>query len=497
MEPHGKAFPRVVIVGAGLAGLCMGIRLKKAGIDDFTIVDKYDNVGGTWYANNYPGAACDVPIHLYSYSFEQNPKWSRLYPEQPEILRYLEMCVEKYDLGSHLRLSTTVDSARWDEDRATWTILTSDGQQMVANVMITAVGLLDVPSEPDFPGLKNFPGPTFHSARWDHSFDPAGKRVAVIGTGSSAIQVVPAIAPVAERVDLFQREPGWVLPRGDRALTERERRYYQRFSTLLRLARFRTFCRLEKASRAGIDPNGDPVRNKTTAALEYLARSIADPELRARVTPGYPLGCKRLLITDDFYPALARDNVELVTSPIEHITANGVLTADGREHPVDAIVLATGFQAPRLLSTLEITGRSGLRLHDAWRDGAEAHWGITTAGFPNMFMLYGPNTNLRNSIIFGLECQAGYTLQALRLMTRQALASLEVRPEAMARSNEQIQIALGTSVWKGGCHNYFAHPSGKIVTQWPYSATRYWRSTRRLRPADFASVPRRPQGPVT
>lgn len=476
---------RVAILGAGAGGLGLAIRLRRAGIDDFVVFEAADGVGGTWRANTYPGAACDVPSLLYSYSFALKPDWSRTYATQPEILQYFEDCADRFGVRPHLRCNTPVRSARWDEPERCWRLSTEGGGTWTADVLVSALGMLRVPVVPAIDGLEKYSGKVMHSARWDHAHDLRGRRVAVVGTGASAIQIVPAIAPAVEQLHLFQRTPAWIMPRIDRPYTEEEQRRFARNPLAARRLRWDLYCGYERNTtfRAG-DPREEQIR---AFALARLSHRIQDPDLRARLTPDYPVGCKRVLVSSDFYPALLRENVSLVTEPIRRVTATAVETADGRQHTVDTIVLATGFRATEYLHGLEVVGTGGRNLSDVWAGEPRAHLGMTVSGFPNFFMLYGPNTNQGgNSIIFILEAQARYVAQAVQAMERHCLASLDVKQPVMDRYNRELDAALAQTVWAGGCRSYFQTPSGHIATQLPHPSRWYWWQTRRVRLADFA-----------
>jgi cation diffusion facilitator CzcD-associated flavoprotein CzcO len=452
----------------------MGIALKRAGFD-FTIFEKSDGVGGTWRDNTFPGAACDVPSHLYSYSFEPNPWWSRTYATQPEILAYLERCTDRYGVRSHVRTQTTIRQARWDGPTCTWELTDESGDRFTADVVVSGLGMLNVPRIPDIPGAGRFRGRSFHSARWDHTKSLAGERVASIGTGASAIQYVPAIAPEVEHLTVFQRSPVWVSPRVDRAYSPEDQRRFARVPLAARRHRFGIWMTYQRA-RFTVD--AEQTVTMTEFARSYLARKVEDPELRARLTPAHPVGCKRPLMSRDWYPALTRPNVTVVTEPIVEITESGLRTADGQLRQVDTIIYGTGFLANEFLSTIDVVGEGGRRLHDDWAEGAEAYLGLSAAGYPNFFMLYGPNTNGVNSILFFIEAQAHYVLGALRAMGTLGLTAVDVRRSVMERYNRRIQAAMTGTVWVAGCNNYFRAPSGKVVTQLPYSGARYWLRTR-------------------
>ena len=452
----------------------MGRELTRAGYE-YTIFEKSDGVGGTWRDNAYPGAKCDVPSHLYSYSRALNPWWSHTYASQPEILAYLERCTDQFGVRPHVRTNTPIVEASWREDDQQWQLRAESGEIFRADVLVSGLGMLNVPSVPAIAGAERFRGRVFHSSRWDHSKPLAGERVASIGTGASAIQYVPAIAPEVEHLTVFQRTPIWITPRIEGPFTPEQQRRFARVPLAARLHRWKIWWVYERATFAA---DSDQTHGQTELARSYLERKIADPALRAELTPDYPVGCKRPLISRDWYPALTRPNVRLVTSPIVEITEAGLRTADGEEHAADTIVYGTGFKANEYLASVTIRGRAGRVLHDDWRDGAEAYLGISVAGYPNLFLLYGPNTNGVNSIIFMHEAQAHYITRALRTMTRRGHAALEVRERVSRRYNARIQRAMAGTVWTAGCSNYFATPNGKVVTQLPYSGGRYWLRTR-------------------
>ncbi len=449
-------------------------RSTRAGYD-YTIYEKSDGVGGTWRANTYPGAACDVPSHLYSYSFAPNPWWSRTYSTQPEILAYLERCTDQFGVRGHVRTNTPILEARFVDAEQQWELVAESGERFRADVLVSGLGMLNVPSVPDFPGADRFRGRAFHSSCWDHSKSLAGERVASIGTGASAIQYVPAIAPEVEHLTVFQRQPIWITPRLDRPYTAEEQRRFARVPFAARRHRWQIWWQYERADFA---VDSDLTRTQTELARAYLERKVADPELRAKLTPDYPVGCKRPLISREWFPALTRPDVRLVTEPIVEITEAGVRTADGEEHAVDTIIYGTGFKANDYLSAVDIYGAGGRRLHDDWRDGAEAYLGIAVAGYPNLFLLYGPNTNGVTSIIFMHEAQVHYIMRALQEMTRRRHGTLEVRERVVARYNAKLRAAMRGTVWTAGCTNYFTAPNGKVVTQLPYRPGRYWLRTR-------------------
>lgn len=463
----------VAILGAGAGGIAMGAALTRAGYE-YTIYEKSDGVGGTWRDNTYPGAACDVPSHFYSFSFAPNPWWSRTYATQPEILSYLERCTDLFGVRSHVRTHTAIVEARWIEPDQRWVLQSESGEIFTADVLVSGLGMLNVPSIPAIPGAEQFRGRAFHSSRWDHGKSLAGERVASIGTGASAIQYVPAIAPEAEHLTVFQRTPIWITPRFEAPYLPEQQRRFARLPLAVRWHRAKIWWTFE---RADFDIASDSTQVQTEFARSYLERKIEDPELRAKLTPDYPIGCKRPLMSREWFPALTRPNVRVVTEPIVEITEAGIRTADGVEHLVDTIIYGTGFRANEYLSTIDIHGR-GRCLREQWRDGAEAYLGITVPNFPNLFLLYGPNTNGVTSVMFMHEAQVHYVMGALRSITRRGGGSLEVRDSVSKRYNRGIQAALEGTVWTANCSNYFRAPNGKVVTQLPMSGGRYWLRTR-------------------
>lgn len=472
--------PTVGIIGAGAGGIAMGIQLAEGGYR-FTLFDRADGFGGTWRHNTFPGAACDVPSHLYSYSFAPNPRWSKTYANQPEILAYLENVAAAHGLGARLRANTAITSARWSDTRRRWTLTDDDGAEHEFDVVVSAVGMLDVPHIPDIPGTRRFRGRRFHSARWDHTKSTAGERVASIGTGASAIQYVPAIARETAHLTVFQRTPIWIAPRFDFPFTPEQHELFERDPAAARKLRDEAFDAYESAS---FDVDAAQTREATELARSYLMRKVADPELRAKLTPDYPAGCKRPLMSRDWYPTFALPNVSLETTAIAELTERGVRTADGVEHPVDTIIYGTGFTAADYLASIDVYGTGGRRLADVWRDGAEAYLGTLVAGYPNFFTLYGPNTNGVNSIIYIHEAQTTFVRHILDVLNRRGARTVEVTPDAQRRYNDEIQAAMVGKVWLA-CDNYFRHPSGKVVTQFPYSGRTFFERTRKLVDADY------------
>ncbi len=482
----------VAIIGAGFGGLAMAYELAGAGIDDVVIFERSDGVGGTWRQNGYPGAACDVPSHLYSLSFAPNPDWSRTYATQPEILRYIEDCYDRFDLRRRVRFATEIVSMAWDGDRNIWDLSDLNGRRYEARIVVSAIGLFHTPSVPNLPGLDTFAGSSFHSARWDHDHDLTGRRVAIIGTGASAVQIVPAIVEQAGHVDVYQRTPAWILPRKDQPYSDEERRIFSQRPEVARRIRDDQHDAFEHATTFFTgDPTGAAIE---VFARDYLVRKVPDAGLRARLTPDYPIGCKRTLVSSTFYSALQRDDVELVTTGIEQIGPGGIRTVDGVERPCDTIILCTGFCAAEYLRNIEVTGRDGADLHRRWAGVPRAYQGLAIPEFPNLFLLYGPNTNQGgNSIILILEAQARFVAEALRTMHEHGSTVIEVRMEAMARYTEDLTTALEGTVWHDGCDSYFLAPGGEVVTQLPHTSGQYRTQMERFPAGDFELI----GGPTT
>lgn len=472
--------PRVGVIGAGAGGIAMGIQLAAGGYD-FTIFDRADGFGGTWRHNTFPGAACDVPSHLYSYSFALNPRWSKTYANQPEILAYLEKVAADHGLGPQLRPNTAITTVRWSDESRRWTLTAQDGRQYDFDVVVSAVGMLDVPNVPNIPGAQRFRGRQFHSARWDHSRPTAGERVASIGTGASAVQYVPAIARDTAHLTVFQRTPIWIAPRFDFPFTAEQQEEFERRPETAQKLRDEAFEAYESAS---FDVDNRQTREATELARSYLHRKVADPELRAKLTPDYPAGCKRPLMSREWYPTFALPNVRLETTAIAELTERGVRTVDGVEHRVDTVIYGTGFKAADYLDSIDVYGSGGRHLRDDWRGGAEAYLGTLVAGYPNLFTLYGPNTNGVNSIIYVHEVQTTFIRHILDVMGGQGARTVEVTADAQRRYNDEIQAAMVGKVWLA-CTNYFRHPSGKVVTQLPFSGRTFFERTRSMVAGDY------------
>ncbi len=482
---------RVLIIGSGFAGLGLAIQLQKAGIDDVLILEKAGEIGGTWRDNAYPGAACDVPSHLYSFSFEPKLDWSRKFAPQAEIQGYIKHCADKYQLQRHIRFNSEVASAVYDAEQPSWLVTLRTGEQFVAQILVSACGQLNQPAYPSIPGRDDFAGQAFHSARWRHDIDLTGKRVAVIGTGASAIQFVPKIQPDVAHLTLFQRSAAYVISKPDRAYRPWELAVMQRFSWLQKIDRCLKYIQHESRALAFVS---FPVllKGMRFSFKRTLARGIADTRLREQLMPDYPMGCKRILISNDFYPALSQANVTVVSQGIKAISHDAVITDDGVAHPCDVLIYGTGFTATDFLSPMKITGLDGVDLNQAWREGAEAYKGISVSGFPNLFLLYGPNTNLgHNSIIYMLESQFRYVLGCLEAMQRHGLTALDVKPLVQRQFNSKVQRAIHRTVWDQGCTSWYQTASGKNTNNWPDYTFNYRRMTRTPALQDYQFTPSR------
>ncbi len=472
---------RVVIVGAGFGGIALAIRLQNEGVDDIVILEREEDLGGTWYVNTYPGCQCDVPSLLYSLECAPNAEWTRTFAPQPEIEEYLRGVADRFDLKRLIRLGTEMTGAEWDPESNRWIIETS-AEPLSSDILIVAAGFLSEPSLPAIDGLDRFEGTVFHSARWRHDHDLAGERVAVVGTGASAIQFVPAIQPQVSHLTVFQRTPPWVTPRPDRPFKPWEHRLLRRSPLAARLARARVYWsrellvlmfarypRLAKLAASG--------------AAKHLEAQVEDPGLRAKLTPDYALGCKRVLLSNDYFPALCQPNTELVTEPISRVLPRAVLTSDGVEHPVDTIIFGTGFEATEPPIARRIRAADGRTMREHWGDGMRSYLGTTVAEFPNLFLIIGPNTGLgHSSMVFMIESQANYVIDALKTMAARNVASVSVRPEVMDRFDDEMQRKLGRTVWSTGCSSWYLDASGRNTTLWPDFTWQYRLRTRRFDP---------------
>jgi cation diffusion facilitator CzcD-associated flavoprotein CzcO len=480
---------RVAVIGSGFAGLCMGIALKRRGETDFVLLERAQDVGGTWRDNTYPGAACDVQSNLYSFSFAQNPDWGRSYSEQPEIQAYLQRVADRFDVRRHCVFGAEVTGARWDDAARRWLVSTAAGE-FRAQVLVSAAGALADPTYPDIPGLQGFEGTVMHSARWDSSHDLAGEKVAVIGTGASAIQVVPAIQPLVDSIAVYQRTPAWVVPRTDHPVKPWMRRLYRSvpgFQNLVRslLYLFREFLVIGMAkNRRFLKPVGK-------LAKAHLERQVRDPKLRKALTPDYTIGCKRILISNDYFPAVAAPNAELVTAGIREVRPHSIVSTDGVERPTDTIVLATGFHVTDLPIAEKIRGRDGRSLAEVWEDGMVSNRSATVAGFPNMFLLVGPNVGVgHTSMVYMIESQVNYVDDALQTMDAEALEVLETTREAQEAYRALIAEKSKGTVWLGGgCASWYLDKHGHNTTLWPDFTFRFRKLTKRLDRENYVGIP--------
>ncbi len=471
---------RVAIVGAGFGGLGMAIRLKQSGTDDFVVFERDAEVGGTWWANTYPGCQCDIPSHLYSYSFAPNSEWTRTYPLQREIREYLRDCSDRFGIRDHIRFECPVERAEWDDEEGVWQIDTPDGR-FSAQVLIGAPGPLSEPSIPSLPGFADFRGVAFHTAQWDHSQDLTGRNVAVVGTGASAIQTVPEIQPLVNRLTIFQRTAPWVVPHRDRPITDFERRLYRRVPAAQKAVRTTVYLSRELLVTGLV--YRPPLMNTVQKMAEgHLAKQVPDEALRAMLTPNYVIGCKRILPSNKWYPAITQPNVEVVPSGVTSFTPDGVLAADGSTREVDTVIFATGFHVTETAFATVVRGRGGVPLSEVWDGSPQAYRGATIPDFPNLFLLVGPNTGLgHNSVVFMIEAQLNYLMGALEAMERRGAGRIEVRRDAYDAYNEHVQARLDRTVWNtGGCASWYIDRNGRNSTIWPDFTWRFWEQTRRF-----------------
>lgn len=470
-----KAFP-IIIIGCGFGGIGMGIKLKEAGIHSFTIFERADEVGGTWRDNTYPGCACDVPSYVYSFSFEPNPNWSNIFGHQPEIQQYLLDCVAKHQLRSHIRFNTAVVKAEFDEEKGLWTLTTDSGETHQARMVVSAVGGLTDPALPEIEGIEDFKGEMFHTARWNKNYDYHNKRVAVIGTGCSAVQVIPSIQPKVAHLDVFQRTAAWVMPRHDFSIGHQFKSYLARFPQLQSAIRGMLYWGSEALAPFLILDSKWLSKPFEALAYRNLKKHVKDPELRDKLTPHFQFGCKRMIVSDDYYPALTKDNVSLITSPIERVTAEGIITQDGEHHQLDCIILATGFDLSLAASPFEIYGRHGRALNEDWAaDGAYAYKGVSIAGYPNWFSIMGPNTGPgHTSVLIYTEAQINYIMQAIDSLKEHKLKYVDVRQDVMDEYNIGLQKRMKHTVWtSGSCVSWYLNADGTNHALYPGFAAEY------------------------
>jgi cation diffusion facilitator CzcD-associated flavoprotein CzcO len=478
----------VAIVGAGFGGLGMAIQLKRAGRHDFVVLERAPDLGGTWQANTYPGCQCDIPSNLYSFSFARKSDWTTAYPMRDQILEYLHDCARRFGVQPHIELECELRDAAWDRGRGRWDIETPSGR-ISARVLVAAPGLLSEPCVPDLPGLDRFEGTTFHTANWNHDHDLTGRRVAVLGTGASAVQVVPSIREQVSRLFVFQRTPPWVVPHPDHPVGPRLQRLYERAPAVQRLVRG-TIWGLHELLVPGMARDPRLLKGHELLARANMRRAIRDPELRRRLTPDYAIGCKRILLSSDWYPAITSPGVELVASGIREVREGSIVDGDGGEHELDTIVFATGFVPSDPPIARRLRGREGRTLSETWRGSPEAYLGTTVTGFPNLFLFYGPNTNLgHNSIVYMLESQMTYVLSALDAMDELGAGCVEVRRQVQDAFNEEMQGRLRDSVWNSGCSSWYLDRSGRNSIQWPGFTFEYRRRTRRFEAAEYRLSP--------
>ena len=479
---------RVAIVGSGFAGLGAAIRLLQEGRDDFVVLERADDLGGTWRDNDYPGCACDVASHMYSFSFAPNPRWSRAYSGQAEIYAYMQDCATRFGIRPHLRFGAELLEGAWDDDAKVWRLTTARGS-LTADVLVSGTGPLSEPRIPDLPGRDTFEGVAFHSAQWRHDHDLTGRRVAVIGTGASAIQFVPEIAKAARHLTVFQRTPPWIMPRFDRVVSDKAKQAYADKPHLQRLARGVVYG-ISELSLRGFNGHGPLAKLLDKAARRHLEKAVPDPVLRAKLTPDYKIGCKRILKSDDYLPALSRPNVEVVTAAVTAMTPRGVVDATGVEHEVDTIVYGTGFHVTDQPIAARLKGRDGRLLSEVWGPSPSAYVGTTVAGFPNLFLLVGPNTGLgHNSIIYMIEAQVDYVLGALRHLDAHRLGAVDVRPEVQLAYNARLQQELADTVWNsGGCSSWYLDAAGRNSTLWPTYTFHFRRRLRRFDPESYEAI---------
>ncbi len=492
MLPHH----RVAITGCGFAGLGMAIECKRAGIDDFVVLERSSELGGTWRDNHYPDCACDVPTPLYSYSFAPNPRWSHLYARSGEIRAYLEDCADRFGVRDHLRFGAEVTGAHWDEERQRWTVLVGGEPALTADFVVGGFGGLNRPVYPDIPGLEQYQGALFHSAQWDHDVPLAGRRVGVIGTGASAIQLIPRVAGEASQVTVFQRTPPWVVPKLDRRITRAEQTLYARLPITQKLLRGVIFAITESV---GIAITRYPRLLKIGEAWSrrHMRKAIRDPQLRETLTPSYRLGCKRILPSNDYYPALARENVTVQSAGIDRIDGATVIAGDGSKHEVDVLVCGTGFRIEEVFAHLDIRGRDGLTLTEAWAGGIEAHRGSTIAGFPNLALLSGPNTGTGStSQVYMIEAQIHHVLEILRTLAERGAATIEPTSAAQADYNAWVQQRMRRTVWlTGGCNSWYLDEEGVNRTLYPGPSSEFWRSLRKVSVDEYVLEPVRQPKP--
>lgn len=498
MHEHSQNNRHIAIIGTGFAGLCMAIQLKKLGHDHFTLFEKADRIGGTWRENTYPGAECDIPSSLYSFSFERNPRWTYKWSEQAEILSYLEHCASKYDINPHIQFNHTIKDIEFNEVQQNWTVSCDSGangtKEQVFDIVVSAVGQLHKPLKPKIEGQENFRGEQFHSAQWDHQIDLSNKRVNVIGNAASAVQFLPQISPKVKQLNIFQRSANWILPKNDREYFAIEKWLGAAFPILTKFYRFLIWAGAEAYVYQLMNANGPKwLRNHAKQkAIEYIEENIDSLALRKKLIPDYPIGAKRVLFSDDIYEGLNRANVEVLTESIKKIESNGIRTQDNELHECDVLIYATGFDASTFLTPMMVRGKDNVVLNDIWqREGAEAYLGVTHKGFPNFFMMYGPNTNLgHNSIIIMIESQTRYILSCLQALDDNNAKTLDVKPEVQAVYNQEIQDRMKDKIWSAVDKSWYK-TAGKVTNNWVGRTGEYIKRTREMNPQDYLFTEKR------
>ncbi len=458
----------VIIIGTGYSGICMAIKLKQAGMNNFTIIEKEKELGGTWYINSYPGAQCDVESHLYSFSFESYD-WTKVFPDQPELNNYIKHCAKKYDIESHIKLGTTVIGAEYNDDEGTWEIDTQESGKFKTKFLIAATGGLNIPSYPDFKGIENFEGETFHSARWKHNINLKGKNVAVIGSAASAIQFIPEIAPIVKNLELFQRTANWILPKPDRPFKPWERKLFKTIPFTHWLYREKLYW-LKELRVIAFTKYPNLLKMVSQGTVKYLTKTIKDPQKLKALIPNYTMGCKRILISNFYYKAIVRENVHMITDGVAQVNKNSITTTAGKEIPVDVIIYSTGFKATNPYAAVKIVGSKGLLLSSVIaKKGISGHLGTTMTGFPNLFIMTGPNTGIgHTSLIHLIESQANYVMDGLKYIKKNGVKSFEVKEEAQNKFNEGLTKKMENTVWlKGGCESWYKDEFGRVPTLWP------------------------------
>lgn len=477
---------QVAIIGSGFGGLAMAIRLLQANIHDFIILEKADDVGGTWRENQYPGAACDVQSHMYSLSFAPKTDWSKRYAEAPEIFDYIQDLIQQFNLKKYIQFNQEVVSTRYDEHNFNWHLTLKSGQKIEAQFVIFASGPLHVPQIPKIKGIEKFKGEVFHSSHWKHDYNLNQKNVASIGTGGSAIQYIPEIAEKVQNLYVFQRTPAWVIPRDERGYNALDKKLFSRFEWFRKLHRARLYWSNESRVVPIVKPQIMKYGQKLAEA--YIKFQVKDKDIAKKLTPDYIMGCKRILISNKYFPTFNRKNVELITDGIQEITENSIITKDGKERQIDCLIYGTGFITdPRIyLKSFDCYGEHGVELKTAWKDGAESFYGISTKGFPNLFQLLGPNTVLgHNSVIFMIESQVNYILQLIQMVEKTQTQAVAVKAEVQDQFNENVQQQLAGTVWQSGCVSWYQQDGGKNFALWPTYTWKFWLNTRKVNPADF------------